>query len=135
MIKVLRKIMSIMLVFSMTISLTITSYAEETSSENVVIESTTMGEYIDVIESTTKANEFEASEESVEDETEPEEESIETTTQIDFIEETSSGQSINDYEKEALDKINEIIESSELESDEMSEEESSNILESALDDV
>lgn len=77
MIKVLRKIMSIILMFSMTISLIITSYAEE----------------------------------------------------------TSSGQSINDYEKEALDKINEIIESSELESDEMSEEESSNILESVLDDV
>ena len=135
MIKVLRKIMSIMLVFSMTISLIITSYAEETSSENVVIESTTMSEYIDVTESTTKANEFEASEESVEDETEPEEESIETTTQIDFIEETSSGQSINDYEKEALEKINEIIEISGFENSETNEEETSNILESVLDDV
>ena len=135
MIKVLRKTISIILMFSMTISLTITSYAEETSSENVVIESTTMNEYIDVTESTTKANEFEASEESVEDETKPEEESIEITTQIDFIEETSSGQSINDYEKKALDKINEIIESNESENDETSEEESSNILESVLDEV
>ena len=63
MIKVLRKIMLIILMFSMTISLIITSYAEETGSENVVVESTTMSEYIDVTESTTKANEFEASEE------------------------------------------------------------------------
>ena len=62
-------------------------------------------------------------------------ETIESTAQIDFIEETSSGQNINDYEKEALEKINEIIESSDLENNETSEEETSNILESVLDEV
>ena len=147
MIKVLRKIISILFMFSMTISLVITSYAEDSSIDNVVVESTTANESIGVAESTTEESSgdfdnlesFEDSfenEETVVVETEPEEdETIESTAQIDFIEETSSGQSINDYEKEALEKINEILESSDLENNETSEEEISNVLESVLDEV
>lgn len=42
---------------------------------------------------------------------EPEEErEVESSRSYDFIEETSKGLHINDYEKDALDKINEIIE-------------------------
>ena len=129
MVKVLRKIMSINLIFSMTMSLVITSYAEDISSEKVVVESITMSESSDVVESMTEKssgdfNDIDPSEESLENEetsvvkTEFEaDETIETTTQFDFIEETSSGQGINDYEKEVLERINEIIESNDISED------------------
>ncbi|MBP3200284.1 MAG: hypothetical protein J6M39_01345, partial [Lachnospiraceae bacterium] len=147
MVKVLRKIMSIILVFSMTISLIIVSYAEELSSENAAAESTAISGSSDIAESTIEENSgdfnnLESSNDSFENEetvvveTEPEEDETHTSSsEYDFIEETSSGQSINDYEKEALEKINEIIESSDLENSETNEEETSNILESVLDEV
>ena len=147
MVKVLRKIMSIILMFSMTISLVLITYAEDPSIENVAVESTAVSDSSNIVESTTEdssggfvdlesSNDSFENEETVVVETEPEEDdTIESTALIDFIEETSSGQNINDYEKEALEKINEIIESSDLENSETNEEETSNILESVLDDV
>ena len=60
---------------------------------------------------------------------EPEEErEVESSRSYDFIEETSKGLHINDYEKDALDKINDIIGSSELETDI-----NTSILESAIE--
>ena len=115
--KILKGIVLIVVVFFMMNSFLVLSFAEEIVVEESFVESIALNEESvedEIIELETVSFDVVSREEIIEEDIEIEE--IETAVSIvnDFIEETSSGQHINDYEEEVLEIINEIIESSEL---------------------
>ena len=114
-----RKAMSIILLFVMINSVVLTSYAENVVNEEMILESTSISEEV----------------------TESEEGEIVETIKLDFIEETSSGQSINEYESEIKKKIDDIILNNEIEliegieTTETSAKDTTSALESAISKI